>query len=120
MRRLAHVIVVLGVVLATPAAHALSKQEVIRRVFAREGPSVALQAVHVAGCESAGDPTGRVLRPWATNGQYLGLFQLGAPVRERFLRGPWFGAWANARAALALWRSSGRSWQQWSCSWAAG
>jgi hypothetical protein len=94
--------------------------QAVRSVFAPDGPAVQRQAVRVAGCESAGDPSGRVLRPYATNGQYLGLFQLGAWARGRYLRGPWYSAWANARAARRLWIANGRDWGgQWECSWAA-
>lgn len=85
----------------------------IRATFAPEGKEVVAQAVRVATCESSGDP-------YATNGQYLGLFQLGAWARSRYLHGPWYSGWANARAARALWRANGRSWRgQWECAWAA-
>jgi hypothetical protein len=114
-------VVIIGVaILVAPAAHALSKQEVVRRVFRHQGAVVAAQAVRVSGCESAGDATGSVIRPWATNGQYEGAFQLGEWARSRFLRGAWWNLWRNAEAALRLFLWNGRSWDgQWSCSWVA-
>jgi hypothetical protein len=114
-----------GMLWATAAGEAYttggrSPCAIIRHVFAPEGARVAGEACRVASCESAGDQTGRVFNRWATNGQYLGLFQLGAWARSRFLHGPWFGSWANAKAALRLYRWNGHRWGgQWSCAWAA-
>jgi hypothetical protein len=97
-------------------ASSASAERAIRDVFPDQ---LEGQALRVAGCESAGDPTGHVLRPFARNGQFLGLFQLGSWARSRYLHGPWFGAYANARAALALYRDNGGWRGQWSCAWAA-
>lgn len=64
------------------------------------------QAVDVAWCESR-------LRPDARNGQYLGLFQMGARERQLFGHGP--SAYAQARAAHRYFVRSGRDWSPWSC-----
>lgn len=80
-----------------------------RAVFAAEGHAVVREACEVEWCESRGDR-------WATNGQYLGHFQLGAWARSRFLRGAWWNGWRNAEAARRLFRWNGRRWAgQWSC-----
>lgn len=72
----------------------------------------------VAGCESTGDqPYGVTLNRWATNGDYLGLFQLGSGVRGRHLRGPWWNALENALAAARTIVEDG-SLREWSCGWA--
>ena len=64
------------------------------------------QALRVSWCESR----------WyvhATNGQYLGLFQMGSYARSAFGHGP--GAWAQARAAYRYFVASGRDWSPWAC-----
>ena len=62
------------------------------------------QALRVATCESN-------LWPWATNGQFWGLFQMGYWARSQT---DWaWGPWAQARAAASLQRRFG--WSQWSC-----
>jgi hypothetical protein len=72
----------------------------------------------VAGCESTGDqPYGVTLNRWATNGDYLGLFQEGTTVRSSYLRGPWWNALENALAAARTVVADG-CWCQWSCGWA--
>ena len=75
---------------------------IIQQVFGRYGP----QAVQVARCESG-------LSVYATNGQYLGLFQMGAYARARFGHG--WNAWVQARAAYAYFRASGYGWGPWAC-----
>jgi hypothetical protein len=61
-------------------------------------------ALNVAWCESG-------LRPWARNGQYLGIWQMGSSERARFGHGS--NAWSQTRAAKAYWRLSG--WRPWQC-----
>lgn len=61
-------------------------------------------ALRVAWCESR-------LRPAARNGQYLGLFQMGAYARRRFGHGP--DAYTQARAAYRYFRVAG--WRPWTC-----
>jgi hypothetical protein len=67
------------------------------------------EAVAVARCESH-------LQTDAQNGQYLGLFQMGASERRLFGHGP--TARAQAIAARRYFVSSGRDWSPWSCQWA--
>jgi hypothetical protein len=64
------------------------------------------QAVDVAWCESR-------LQTDAQNGQYLGLFQMGAFARELFGHGP--TAQEQAVAAHKYFVYSGRNWGPWSC-----
>jgi len=65
-----------------------------------------VQAWAVAGCE-----TGYTYSVWATNGQYLGLFQMGVFARARYghARDPW----GQARAAHRYWLAAG--WRPWTC-----
>lgn len=99
-------ILVAAFVLATPAGavstRSSSNASVIRQVFGSYGS----QAVKVAICESG-------LSIWAKNGQYLGLFQMGA--NERRLYGHGSNAWAQARAAYRYFVASGRNWGPWQC-----
>ena len=97
-------------------------REAIRQRDARQRSAVAAraicgvfgsycdEAVAVARCESQ-------LSPTAQNGQYLGLFQMGASERRLFGHGP--TACAQAIAARRYFVSSGRDWSPWSCRWAA-
>lgn len=90
----------------------------IRRLK-RAAPPVAIcgvfkrhckQALEVAWCESR----------WSTeavNGQYLGLFQMGA--WERRLYGHGRTGYEQALAAHRYFVESGRDWSPWSCRWAA-
>lgn len=64
------------------------------------------QALRVSWCESK-------WYVWAGNGQYLGIFQMGAWERRTFGHGP--GAWAQARAAWKYFVASGKDWSPWSC-----
>jgi hypothetical protein len=68
------------------------------------------EAVDVAWCESRLDTTAR-------NGQYLGLFQMGARERSVFGHGP--TAHEQAVAAHHYFVRSGRNWSPWGCRWAA-
>lgn len=64
------------------------------------------QALRVAQCESG-------MHTWASNGQYLGLFQMGYYARSRYGHGP--DAWSQARAAYRYFVASGFSWGPWTC-----
>ena len=76
--------------------------ETICRVF---GP-YCTEALQVARCESG-------LQTGAQNGQYLGLFQMGAQPRRLFGHGD--SAEQQAHAALRYFVVSGRDWSPWSC-----
>ena len=84
------------------AAQAATPETVICRVFGEH----CRDAVAVARCESR-------LQTWARNGQYFGLFQLGAS--ERLLFGHGESAVEQARAAHRYFVASGRDWSPWSC-----
>lgn len=62
------------------------------------------RVLSVAWCEST-------LRPWARNGQYLGIFQMGTRERATYGHGP--GVWTQARAAKRYWDQS--HWTPWQC-----
>lgn len=64
------------------------------------------QALEVARCESHFDVHAR-------NGQYLGLFQMGARERARYGHG--WTAGIQARAAFRYFVDSGRDWSPWTC-----
>lgn len=86
-----------------PAAEA-SATEAIRYVF---GPYAA-QALRVSYCE-----TGGTYSVYASNGQYLGLFQMGDYARGRYGHG--FNAWAQAVSAYRYFADSGFDWSPWAC-----
>ena len=75
---------------------------IIKAVFGKYGA----QAVRVAECESG-------LTIGATNGQYLGLFQMGSFARSTY--GHSWNPWGQARAAHRYFIASGRDWSPWSC-----
>jgi hypothetical protein len=66
------------------------------------------QAMRVSSCE-----TGGTYSVWATNGQYLGIFQMGSHERATYGHGN--NVWAQAKAAYAYFVASGRDWSPWSC-----
>jgi hypothetical protein len=66
------------------------------------------EAWQVARCE-----TGGTFSPWANNGQYLGLFQMGSFARSRYGHGR--DPWTQARAAHRYYVESGRDWSPWTC-----
>ena len=72
----------------------------------------AAQALGVARCES-----GHAMTPRAHNGQYLGMFQMGAHERRTYGHGP--TPLEQARAAHRYFVASGRDWSPWACRWAA-
>jgi hypothetical protein len=63
----------------------------------------------VSFCESRFDP-------FATNGQYRGLFQIGPRINSTPFAGlnP-YDPLVNALAAGAIVRQDGGSWREWSC-----
>lgn len=79
-----------------------SVQRVICGVF---GPYCS-QALRVAWCESR-------YRTTASNGQYLGLFQMGSGPRSRYGHG--LDPWTQAEAAFRYFADSGFDWSPWSC-----
>lgn len=81
-------------------------QDAINEAFAGYGDPTVAEATSVAWCESRLDPT-------ATNGHYLGLFQLGPYHYHRLEGGAWDDPYVNARAAASLYAEAG--WQPWSC-----
>lgn len=83
-----------------------SSEGAIRYVFGR----YADQALRVSWCESR-------LQTTASNGQYLGIFQMGSSERAKYGHGS--SALAQARAAYRYFVASGRDWSPWSCRWAA-
>lgn len=76
----------------------------IRSTFGRYGD----QAVAVAGCE-----TGGTYSVYASNGQYLGLFQMGDYAREKY--GHSTSALGQARAAYHYFSDEGYDWSPWEC-----
>lgn len=82
--------------------HLAHRTWIVRFVFGRYGD----QAVRVARCESG-------IRPWAHNGQFLGVFQMGSMERARYGHGA--GTWAQAFAARRYFIASGRDWSPWAC-----
>lgn len=76
--------------------------QAIRHVFGR----YADQAIAVAWCESRHDR-------YASNGQYLGLFQMGSSERVTYGHGT--TALEQARAAYRYFSRSGYDWSPWAC-----
>lgn len=76
--------------------------------------SYAQEAKNVVECESGdrdGDLSGEALV--ATNGQYLGMFQMGLFARSTYGHGR--TALAQALAAHRYFVASGRDWSPWGC-----
>lgn len=71
----------------------------------------SIQAWTITGCE-----TGYTYSVWASNGQYLGIFQMGNIERRRYGHGN--NVWAQSRAAHRYWLQSG--WSPWECAWRMG
>ena len=85
------------------AAGLVERKCIVRVVFAPVGQS--RKAVAVAWCESR-------VNPRAVNGQYRGVFQMGAGERARYGHGRTVEA--QSRAALRYYRLAG--WRPWGCS----
>ena len=79
-------------------------QEAICHIFG----NYCSEALAVSGCE-----TGDTYDTKASNGQYLGLFQMGSS--ERSIYGHGKTALAQAIAAFRYFVASGRDWSPWSC-----
>jgi hypothetical protein len=76
----------------------------ITTVFGR----YASQALAVARCE-----TGGTYDPRSSNGQYLGIFQMGSNERATYGFGP---SWlVQAAAAYQYFVDSGKDWSPWTC-----
>jgi hypothetical protein len=84
------------------AALRRSPRKAICHVFG----SYCREALRVARCESG-------YRVTAQNGEYLGLFQMGAAPRRVFGHGE--SALEQAQAAYRYFVRSGRDWSPWSC-----
>jgi len=84
------------------AVQAATPEATICQVFG----SYCREALAVSRCESR-------LQTTAQNGQYVGLFQMGANERRLYGDGP--SALAQATAAHRYFVASGRSWGPWSC-----
>ena len=101
---------------AAKARHALARQRATRRMASLNAhPRKAIchvfkhycgEALRVARCESRFSTT-------AQNGQYLGLFQMGASERRLYGHGP--TALQQSHAAHTYFVRSGRDWSPWSC-----
>ena len=63
-------------------------------------------ALNVSWCESH-------WHTWASNGQYLGLFQMGSS--ERRIYGHSSTAYGQAVAAYRYFKATGYTWRPWSC-----
>lgn len=94
---------------ATAAAPALARVPAdVHRAAVKWFGSAWPAAERVAFCE-----TGGTFSVYARNGQYLGLWQMGSSERATYGHGS--TADAQARAAAAYWRATGRSWRPWEC-----
>lgn len=81
-------------------------EHAIQMHFSPYGDHVVREALNVAWCESTHNPN-------LTNGQYLGLFQMGKYHYWRFEGNPWNDPYVNARAAGGLYAEQG--WRPWEC-----
>lgn len=90
-----------------PAGLSQPPPQITRAVTAVFGP-YAGQALRVAFCE-----TGGTYSTTARNGQYQGLFQMGAWERSRYGHAP--DALGQARAAYRYFKATGYDWSPWTC-----
>jgi hypothetical protein len=96
-----------------------------RKAHVRPAPAAVVPSVRIVARRYGFDPEGMLrvarcesnLRRTATNGQYLGLFQLGSFARARYLHGAWTDSYANAMAAAHYARDAG-GWGPWTCGYA--
>lgn len=79
---------------------------IARTILCVFGPRYGWEAVAVAKCESG-------LNVYARNGEYLGLFQMGAGERARW--GHDWTARGQSRAAHRYFVASGSDWSPWTC-----
>ena len=101
-------VIVLGIAVANAegASRIATMQARAKPIICKVFGPYCQQALRVAWCESRH-------YKWAVNGQYRGLFQMGAWERDTYGHAP--GAWAQARAALRYFRASGHDWSPWTC-----
>jgi hypothetical protein len=85
---------------------AASGQSKIERIICGVFGPYCAQALRVAWCESRFETT-------AANGQYLGLFQMGANARSRYGQGG--DPWTQSESAFRYFADSGFSWGPWQC-----
>jgi hypothetical protein len=78
----------------------------VKAILTVWGPHHGPKAVEVARCE-----TGGTFSVYESNGQYLGLFQMGEWARGRY--GHSYTPLGQARAAYRNFRENG--WSQWAC-----
>lgn len=64
------------------------------------------EAMVIVNCE-----TGGTYSPWASNGQYLGMFQMGSSARATYGHGN--NVWAQAKAAYLMFKV--RGFEPWLC-----
>jgi hypothetical protein len=102
-----------GLIAAVTSLIALSSTDAKASSYSRAREAVCFyfkdscpKAMDVVRCE-----TGGTYSPYARNGQYLGIFQMGSAERARF--GHSWEVWGQARAAYAYWRLAG--WRPWAC-----
>jgi len=92
-------LVVLGGATGQTAQATSNYQQALRAVCYYFGANCAT-AMRIVKCE-----TGGTYAPWAQNGQYLGIFQMGASERATFGYGS--NVWAQAKAAYAYYKVAG-------------
>jgi hypothetical protein len=97
-------ILTLALALAGAAQTARPSPTPVAQAIAYVFGPYAHQALQVARCESR-------FSIYARNGQYLGLFQMGASERARY--GHAWNAWAQAISAYRYFVDSGRDWSPW-------
>jgi len=99
------VVVLASSILAARSAASGARGGAGRVICAVFGPYCS-QALRVAACESGMHTT-------ASNGQYLGLFQMGSYARSRYGYGD--DVWTQASSAFRYFADSGFSWGPWTC-----
>ncbi len=92
--------------IATATAKAGTNTNSVRRAICGVFGPYCQQALHVSWCESRWSTS-------ASNGQYLGLFQMGSYARARYGHGN--DPWTQAAAAFRYFADSGFTWGPWSC-----
>ena len=112
MRTMIVVVCALVVILQAKASGGTSQYLETKRAVCHYFGDYCSQAMAVVRCE-----TGGTYVPWAANGQYLGIFQMGANERATYGHGP--DVWSQARAAYRYFVAAGHSWSPWTCRWAA-
>ena len=109
MKRLAAVLLTLAIL--APSAQAGTKRTIDQRVRRHVRAEWVAdwredQALAVFTCESG-------LNPWASNGQYLGVAQMGE--HERAITGWKWRIRTQIRAAKRYFNMTGRAWGPWTC-----